>query len=189
MARRHRRRRTIRIGYVYAREDPNHPSHRGGKLHSGPFSRLEGLPISESLPSTALTLSEMPSVISSIIERKQSERRAAERNRYTPPRPYRAYLAEPYGFSPEAVRRMETEDRRRKGFYKALGPRSVFGNPYYRVGDLRGGTMLFRQHQRLLVCIRRTRRREVLHAMRKTGKGSRSLKRRYNEWSRYSCRG
>lgn len=37
------------------------------------------------------------------------------------------------------------------------------------------------------ICIRRKQRREVLHALRRTGKGSRS-KRRYNATTNYSCK-
>lgn len=47
----------------------------------------------------------------------------------------------------------------------------------------------FKYPKLMQLCIRRKRRREVLHALGKTGLGSRSLKRRYNEWSQYSCRG
>lgn len=37
------------------------------------------------------------------------------------------------------------------------------------------------------VCVRREQRREVLFAMRRTGKGARRQQRRYNEWSKTKC--
>lgn len=40
---------------------------------------------------------------------------------------------------------------------------------------------------RVAVCVRREQRREVLHALRRTGGGGRK-RRRYNEWSNISCK-
>lgn len=38
------------------------------------------------------------------------------------------------------------------------------------------------------LCVRRQRRRQVLFAMRRTGKGSRAVRRRRNYWSGVSCK-
>lgn len=44
----------------------------------------------------------------------------------------------------------------------------------------------FEDPRRVMICVRRKSRREVLFAIRKTGKGARSRKRR-NEWSNVRC--
>lgn len=44
----------------------------------------------------------------------------------------------------------------------------------------------FQDPRRVMICVRRKSRREVLFAIRKTGKGARSRKRR-NEWSNVKC--
>lgn len=53
-------------------------------------------------------------------------------------------------------------------------------SPVYRVG--------FEQPHRVLICVRRQQRREVLHAFRKTGRGSGRRPPRYNYYSSISCR-
>ncbi|AJK28318.1 hypothetical protein [Eel River basin pequenovirus] len=45
----------------------------------------------------------------------------------------------------------------------------------------------FADPQRTFICVRRKRRKEVMFALRKTGKGSAARKRRRNFWSRVSC--
>lgn len=49
-------------------------------------------------------------------------------------------------------------------------------------------TLAFEAPTRLAVCIRRSQRREVLHALRKTGKGSSRKPRRRSWMSEISCR-
>lgn len=47
--------------------------------------------------------------------------------------------------------------------------------------------VMFNQPQRVMICVRRNQRREVLHALKKTGRGSGGAGRR-NFWSQISCR-
>lgn len=53
-------------------------------------------------------------------------------------------------------------------------------------GVLGRDKVAFQMPERVVVCVRRKVRREVLFAKRATGKGSRSFKRR-NEWSEVKC--
>lgn len=46
----------------------------------------------------------------------------------------------------------------------------------------------FRAPKQVLLCIRRQRRREVIHALGKAGSGSRARNRKRNEYSNISCR-
>jgi len=82
----------------------------------------------------------------------------------------------------------EYEDRRRyhpEGRYRPpaaflRSARALVAGPAHQIG--------FRAPNRVLLCIRRKQRREVLHALKRTGKGARSPRRR-NYWSDVSCRG
>lgn len=46
----------------------------------------------------------------------------------------------------------------------------------------------FRVPKKVELCVRRAKRREVLFAMRRTGKGSRARRRRRNYWTGVSCK-
>lgn len=46
----------------------------------------------------------------------------------------------------------------------------------------------FKMPEKVALCVRRKSRREVLFALRKTGKGSRMVKRRRNRYSEISCK-
>lgn len=50
-----------------------------------------------------------------------------------------------------------------------------------------GGALVFHEPQFLPVCVKRHQRREVLHALRRTKKGSGSPRRRFNYWSKIKC--
>lgn len=56
----------------------------------------------------------------------------------------------------------------------------------YRPGALFREAESFSAPRSVMICVRRKSRREVLFALRKTGKGARSRKRR-NEWSNVKC--
>lgn len=82
----------------------------------------------------------------------------------------------------------EIEDRRR---YTPAGsaepartPRSVAKIKMHRLGPL--DVFGFGSPRHVLVCLRRAMRKEVLHALRKTGKGS-SPPRRFNQFSKVRC--
>lgn len=45
----------------------------------------------------------------------------------------------------------------------------------------------FHQPQQVLVCVRRKRRKEVLHALRKVGRGFGRRKKHFNKWSNVRC--
>lgn len=63
---------------------------------------------------------------------------------------------------------------KRNNFIKSYGPPISVG---------------FREPERVLICVRRKRRREVMFALNKTGKGKGRQKRpRYSEYSKISCR-
>ena len=47
--------------------------------------------------------------------------------------------------------------------------------------------LAFHQPKRIAICVRRKMRREVLHAFRLTGKGSRARVRKRDQWSDISC--
>lgn len=48
-------------------------------------------------------------------------------------------------------------------------------------------TLSFAVPQRVSICVRRKQRREVLFAVRRTGKGAKSIRRRRNQWSEIKC--
>lgn len=80
-------------------------------------------------------------------------------------------------FSPRVVDRDVVEYPRAKSRSGASGKRWS----HFDVG-----TFGFRSPARVSLCVRRHRRREVLFALRKTGKGSRSPRRR-NYWTDVKC--
>lgn len=83
----------------------------------------------------------------------------------------------------------EYEDRRRyhpEGRYRPPAAairdaRRLIAGPAHTIG--------FKQPNRVLLCQRRHQRREVLHALQRTGKGSRARTRRRSYWSDVSCKG
>lgn len=58
-----------------------------------------------------------------------------------------------------------------------------------RIINPAGDRLSWRRPARLAVCVRRQERKEVLHALRRTGKGARSPRRRRTWLSSVSCRG
>jgi len=83
----------------------------------------------------------------------------------------------------------EVEDRRRFNPGRStLPPRSTRPGASRVVADPKSATQLkFADPAYVSLCARRSRRREVLFAKRKTKKGSGSAKRHRNFWSSISC--
>lgn len=71
---------------------------------------------------------------------------------------------------------------------RSIKVRNVSG--YSGLGDATLARVGFAGADRVAVCIRRRRRREVMHAIGKTGRGHRKQRRPRRNWtSKYSCKG
>lgn len=57
-----------------------------------------------------------------------------------------------------------------------------------RMGESPHPGLSFAAPDKVVLCVRRKRRKQVLFAKKKTGKGSRAKKRRRNYWSSISCK-
>lgn len=64
---------------------------------------------------------------------------------------------------------------------------SVAYTPTPSVSPIKPASVQQQKRSQLSVCVRREQRRQVLHALRKTGKGGSRKPRRRNEWSNYKC--
>lgn len=105
---------------------------------------------------------------------------------------------------PKLSRLILIEDRRlwspetrllptQKGLQRRTGLRTVSGVPTYRLKAKPSPRLsvprgiAFGEPNRLVLCIRRKQRKEVLHALRKTGKGVKRRNPKRNYWSSISC--
>lgn len=80
-------------------------------------------------------------------------------------------------------------DRRLFHPQRQLQPPAALKRPARRIMATRHRHVLkFKVPLQVDLCVRRQRRKEVLHALRLTGKGSRARSRRRNEWSGISCK-
>lgn len=87
---------------------------------------------------------------------------------------------------PRDARRIEDHYRRtvlrKRGLLDHLNPFGRFE------GWLPASRQAFKFPDRVLVCVRRQQRRQVLFALRGTGKGSRKKERKFNAFSEISCK-
>lgn len=84
-------------------------------------------------------------------------------------------------FTPDPY--ISAKDLRGRPAYRLDVPRSVSPSPR----RLPSG-VAFASPQNMMICVRRKTRKQVLHALKKTGAGSRKKIRRRNEWSDIRCR-
>lgn len=78
----------------------------------------------------------------------------------------------------------DAEDRRLRRPEREAPPRTVAGVPMRRILDVRAYRDAFVNPRLVAICVRRRRRREVLHALKRTnGQGAR----RRNVWSNVRC--
>lgn len=106
--------------------------------------------------------------------------------------------------SPKLSRLILIEDRRvwspetrfkptQKGLQRYTSLRTVSGVPTYRLKAKASPRLsvprgiAFAEPHRLVLCVRRKQRKQVLHALRKTGKGVKRRNPKRNYWSSISC--
>lgn len=94
---------------------------------------------------------------------------------------------------PQRVQARDTLGRPARIVHGRVSPRVVRGpggkplqSKKHPVSFLSNARALFAEPRKAIICAKRKIRREVLHALHRTGKGSRSPKRR-NEWSNVQC--
>lgn len=125
-----------------------------------------------------------------------ASRRLPDLNSYVTPVPYnrlRLYEDRRY-WHPEGLyspARSFSQSRHRLRHTTQPRPRGARLNKQYNPSRLNFGTLShrigFRNPDRVLICVRRQQRREVLHARRKTGRRG-QRRPRFNWYSKISCR-
>lgn len=83
----------------------------------------------------------------------------------------------------------EVSDRRRFSPHKYAPSLSVSGTvaPHKKVVGRKFERIGFNEPKTALACVRRVVRRQVMFALGKRGKGSRSIRRKLTPWSKFKC--